>query len=95
MNPHLCIEAALFSTLLGGVPLAAHGQAPPSGASVASVSVWSSRDQAVSTRMPPDLTSGPETETSLQLLNSFKHEINSSSASESILVCEPEQSIPH
>jgi hypothetical protein len=93
MNPHLCIEAALFSTLLGGVPLAAHGQTPvPSGAPV---SVWSSRDQAVSMRMFPDFKSEPETETSLQLLNSFKHEMSPSSASDGILICEPEQSIPH
>jgi hypothetical protein len=45
-------------------------------------------------RLFPDLKSDPETETSLQLLNSFKHEISSSSASEGILVCEPQQSIP-
>jgi|SwirhisoilCB2_FD_contig_51_9367896_length_860_multi_5_in_0_out_0_1 hypothetical protein len=93
MSTHLSIEAALFSTLLGGMPLAAHGQAPPP--SGVPVSVWSSRDQAVSARMFPDLKSDPETEPSLQILNSFKHEMNSQSASEGLLVCEPEQSIPH
>ena len=92
MNTHLYLEAALFSVIAGGLPSAAVGQAPEVRGAVSSV--WSSRDQVVYVRILPELTSGPETETALQLSDGFgRHEISPSS--EVVLICEPEQSMAH
>jgi hypothetical protein len=90
MNTQLYFEAAVLSTILGGLPSVAAGQGPRPSEAVSFV--WSSRDEAIYVRIFPDLKSGPETETALQLSGSFGlDEINLSS--ERVLVCEPEQSV--
>jgi hypothetical protein len=92
MNTHQCIGAAVLATILSGMPKVAAGQGPQASGAVSFV--WSSRDEAIYVRMFPDLKAAPESETGLQLSNSFAlREISPSS--EGALVCEPEQSVTH
>src|SRR5690349_12436902 len=87
MTSHLYIEAALFSTLLGGLPSPVAGHSPEASGAVSSV--WSSRDEVINVRIFPDLQPGPATETALQLPDT-RGLPETSPSFDGVLICEPD-----